>query len=418
MSTDLYEPKGKDGVGDLTSTLLPWGTAQYDRAAYQAQADAIPANITLGPSFSLEVQSGKFAQSLQLLADGMLHPAFSPASFQIVKSNSVRTLDAVEREPRTQAQIARLNALYPPGDPRRRRETSKTISAIALDDVKKWYAFAYRPDLTVISVVGDVDPKAGEAAVRQVFGQWHATGPKPSFRYPQTQAACIEVRDGHLAEQHAVASDLDPDHQRAPARRGLHSARLADTMLSGEGPGSMLFRDLREKRGYVYDVSSDMEIGRSELDVLNRFCLRSEERYARAICGDRRDQTPSDLARFGRRVAARQSALVRAARSSARQLRRHRERHARIGACRRERRRRRGFLERPAAHHARADSQCHAPLDSRGRVYARAGAAGLGHTRFLERDCTAPRTARKMSAAALSTAASSLWIRTAVRSLS
>jgi predicted Zn-dependent peptidase len=38
---------------------------------------------------------------------------------------------------------------------------------------------------------------------------------------------------------------------------------LANTMLSEEGTGSMLFRDLRVSKGYVYQVNSSVDIGRS-----------------------------------------------------------------------------------------------------------------------------------------------------------
>jgi zinc protease len=38
---------------------------------------------------------------------------------------------------------------------------------------------------------------------------------------------------------------------------------LANTILSGEGTGSLLFEELRTRDGYVYNVDSDLDVGRS-----------------------------------------------------------------------------------------------------------------------------------------------------------
>ena len=263
MSPDLYEPPGKDGVANVTSALLNWGTTTYDRAAFQAQQDAVAASLSLGPSFGLDAQSAKFDRSVELLADGMLHPAFSQASFDVVKSNVARTLAAVEHQPRTQADIARVDALYPAGDPRRRRATAQTVGAVTLGDVKKWYAFAYRPDLTTIAVVGDVSPLEAKAEVERYFGSWRAAGKKPTFLYPRVrakQSRSVTVTSPTSTQSQVTLTQVINVHRGDADYIPL---QLADTILSGEGTGSMLFRDVREKRGYVYDISSNMDIGRT-----------------------------------------------------------------------------------------------------------------------------------------------------------
>ena len=260
MSTLLHEPKGKEGVGDITSTLLGWGTKTFDRSAFQAQLDAIASSVTLGPTFDLQAQSDRIDRAMELLADGMLHPAFSPASFEIVKSNTQRTLAAVEHLPRTQAQIAETNALYPSGDPRRRRATARSVGAVTLADVKKWYQFAYRPDLATIAIVGDISPAQARALVERYFGAWHPNGPRPSFDFPLLKGHAgrsVTVNSNTSAQSEVTLTQVINVHRGDPDYIPL---QLADTILSGEGTGSMLFQDLREKKGFVYDVSSNMDI--------------------------------------------------------------------------------------------------------------------------------------------------------------
>lgn len=261
-SPELFEPRGKDGVSQIAEALMPWGTTTYGRTEYQAQADAIAANIGLGTSFSATAQAKNFDRAVQLLADGMLHPAFSAAAFAVVQNNTARSLAAMEHEPSTIAGIAQTNALYPPGDPRRRRPTASTVSSVTLADVKRWYRFAYRPDLTTIAVVGDVSPEQARASIQRYFGSWRASSEKtPSFEYPRLKS--------HAGKSVTVSSATNT-HSEVTLTQiiNVHSGQLdaialelANTMLSDEGTGSLLFRDLRTQHGYVYSADSSLDIG-------------------------------------------------------------------------------------------------------------------------------------------------------------
>ncbi len=261
-SPDLFEPRGKDGVSQITEALLPWGTATYGRTQYEAQADAVAADIDLGTSFGLTVQAKNFDRGVQLLADGMLHPAFSPQAFAVVQNSTARSLAAMEHQPDTIAAIAQTDALYPPGDPRRRHPTAATAAAVTLHDVKHWYRFAYRPDLTTIAIVGDVDPQRARQSIERDFGAWHASSEKtPSFDYPRVSSHAgksVTVSSATTAHSQVSLTQIINVHSGQPDAIALE---LANTMLSDEGAGSLLFRDLRTQHGYVYSADSSLDIG-------------------------------------------------------------------------------------------------------------------------------------------------------------
>lgn len=264
-SPQLYEPRGKDGVSDITEALLPWGTTKHTRTAYDAQLDAIAASVDLGTSFSAQVQAKNFDNAVQLLAEGMLHPAFPAQAFALVQSNTARTMAAAANEPRTLAEIARREALFPPGDPRRRRATAATVAAVTLDDVKNWYHFAYRPDLTTIAIVGDVTPEQAKASIERYFGKWQAPAAKrPTFRYPRIKRSSggKTVTVNSAASTHSEVTLTQVIGVRSGQMDAI-ALELANTMLSDEGTGSLLFRDLRTAHGYVYDADSSLSIGSS-----------------------------------------------------------------------------------------------------------------------------------------------------------
>lgn len=76
-------------------------------------------------------------------------------------------------------------ALNPIGD-------SDTISAITADDLKDFYHTWYRPERTTLLIVGDVDAKALERAIKARFGDWKAKTRKPAapvFNVPDPSTA-------------------------------------------------------------------------------------------------------------------------------------------------------------------------------------------------------------------------------------
>ena len=280
---DVYQPEGLDGVDNATERLLAWGTTSYDRTAYQAQLDDVAADVSLGENFKLSVTSAHFERGVALLADGLMHPALPAAGFQVVKGALVQATSATQRLPSAQAEAAAADALYPSGDPRRRRMTTASVRAIGLGDVRRWYAAAYRPDLTTIAIVGDVSPTEAIAATSKYFGTWKAVGAKPSppssvVRPASSKSETITVRVPN-ATQSRVTLEEPVACRRSDA--DYVALLLADTMLSGERTGSLLFRELRTRDGYVYELFR-FAGGRRRCDVQDLVRQRPQKRQERS----------------------------------------------------------------------------------------------------------------------------------------
>lgn len=261
-NADRYEPKGREGVAQIAASLLLFGTTTYDYKAYRAQLEAIAARVQLGTQMSAQARAQDFDRTIDLLADGELHPAFPPDRFALVQSDSVKAARALEDRPEEKAAIARLNALYPPGDPHRRHATSKSLAAVTLADVKRWYGFAYRPDLVTFAVVGDVTPQDVKTTFEKYFGAWKAHGPTPPMNYPPIRKSNHAPKSVTIASTTAKQAQVTLT-QTLRVRRGEADAvalDVANTMLSGEGTGSMLFRDVRKNHGYVYSIDSSLDV--------------------------------------------------------------------------------------------------------------------------------------------------------------
>ncbi|MGB8965637.1 MAG: insulinase family protein [Candidatus Cybelea sp.] len=49
---------------------------------------------------------------------------------------------------------------------------------------RNYYASVYRPDMTTIVVVGNVDPQKAADVITKYFGGWTASGSKPAVDLP------------------------------------------------------------------------------------------------------------------------------------------------------------------------------------------------------------------------------------------
>lgn len=257
----IQDPPGKDGIDGIVDGLFPYGTQTYDRIAYQTELDKIAATVNAGRAFSLDVLSKDFDRGVELLADDELHPRLPADAFEIVKRQTVGALTGTVKSPDYKAERALADALYPAGDPARRSATPQTASAVTLDDVKSFYASAYRPDLATIVVVGDVTPEHARAAIEKSFGGWKAQGPTPNVFAPavppnKARTASVpatgRVQSSVRLEETLPLTFKDPDYA---------VLRLANSVLSGGFYASLLFHDLRELHGYVYTVGSSFSAG-------------------------------------------------------------------------------------------------------------------------------------------------------------
>jgi len=265
----LEAPAGKEGVDQILDGLYPFGTATYDRIAYQTELDKIAADVSAGTAFSLDVQSKDFDRGVELLADDELHPALPQPAFDIVKKQTVDQLTGEQTSPDAKARRAIANALYPSGDPSRRFATPQSAGTVTLDDVKGYYAATMRPDLTTIVIVGDVSAEQARATVERWFGAWKADGPAPAVfppAVPPSRPSKVAIPATGRVQAEVTLAETIPMTYANPDYAVL---QLANTVLSGGFYDSILYRDVRETHGYAYSVDSRLSGGhnRSTFEV-------------------------------------------------------------------------------------------------------------------------------------------------------
>jgi zinc protease len=260
---DLQSPEGKEGVAEVLEALLPYGAAGMDRIEFRKAIDDIAADLITGARFSLRVLSEHFERGVELLAANLLEPALPEAAFEIVKQETLASVAGQLQSPGYLTRVELLKALYPKEDPALRQPSPESVASITLEDVKGYYRSVFRPDQTVLVVIGNISEEEAKRVVQIHFGHWEATGPKPETDLPPvplSKASQKVVPDASgVQDEVSLVETLGltrshPDYY--PLEVGNH-------VLSGAFYATRLYRDLREKTGLVYSVSSDIHAGKT-----------------------------------------------------------------------------------------------------------------------------------------------------------
>lgn len=260
---DLQMPDKQAGVAAVLDQLLSFGTRKHDRLAYQAALDAIGADASAGTRFSLTVLPEHFARGLDLLAENELQPALPEKAFKIVKQQTAAAVAGTLNSPDFHAGQALKRGLYPKDDPSLRHATPESVNALTLKDVKAYYEKVFRPDLTTIVVVGNVDAPSVAKQVKQRFGGWQNQGDAPAVDLPPVpanQAASVHVPDSARTQDKVQLAQTLGLSAGDP---GIYALKLGNQVLTGGFYASRLYRELRADRGLVYYIHSGVTANRT-----------------------------------------------------------------------------------------------------------------------------------------------------------
>ena len=257
----VQTPAGQDGVSETLEQLFNYGSKSLDRLAFQKALDDIGANESAGADFSLQVLPENFARGVQLLADNELSPALPEADFKIVQTQLAAQVAGELQSPDHIAGHALTTALFPKGDPSTRQTTPASVKSLTIDDVKNYYANAFRPDMTTVVVIGKISPDEAVAAIEKNFGDWKADGEKPSTLFPAAPTNSVSVT--HVPDASRVQDKVTLAETLLLTRTNAdyYALQLGNHVLGGGFYATRLYRDLREKNGLVYFVSSGFNIG-------------------------------------------------------------------------------------------------------------------------------------------------------------
>ena len=257
----LWEPEGQAGLANLTASLLTRGTTTRTAAQIDEAVDFIGASLSSGADrdsseLDLTVLKKDLPKGLELLADVLLHPTFPEDEI----ARKVRELKAVLRKRQEDpGEVAReaFNELvfgtHPYG--RSLEGTEASLSAMRRDEIVRFYRDHYTPERTIVTVVGDVEPKEVGEQFRALLKDWakgertveKAVAPRPLPEKVIVKKIGRSVTQANIVLGHQGIRRENPD---------FYALTVMNYILGGGGFSSRLVERIREEKGWAYDVSS------------------------------------------------------------------------------------------------------------------------------------------------------------------
>jgi zinc protease len=296
----LYDPPPLSGISYLMTALLTKGTVRLSAMEIAEQVESIGAGLSAEAhndhiEISWKSVAADFPILLRLVAEILRAPNFPEAQVELERKVLLQGIRSQAERPLSLAFQQLRSTIYqdhPYG--RFLMGTEETVNRIDREALSSQHAAYYRPERTVVSIAGRLDPAVAEKLVAEALGDWQPA-PIPTMEMPRSPIAEQPQRK-FLAKSgqqsivmlgHPAVAVTDPDY---------FVLRTISSYL-GSGLSSRLFVELREKRGLAYEVSSIFST-KAEQAIFVVYMGTANEKVSMAIDGLRSELARLCLARW------------------------------------------------------------------------------------------------------------------------
>jgi zinc protease len=253
------EPAQKAGLANLTAALLKSGTTTRSATQIDSEIEFLGADLGAGADkdysvVTLSVLKKDVRRGFEILSDVLLNPTFPDEEIERNRELIKGSLRRSEEDPSYLAQRAFMKAVY--GDHpygRLVRGLPETLDGIDREDITGFYSAYFRPNNSVLSVVGDLTRAELDALVGEFLSGWKKGPVPPRQPVPVTPPAASVIEVDRALEQanivmgHIGVSRGNPD---------FYALQVMNYILGGGGFSSRLMGSIRDEMGLAYDVHS------------------------------------------------------------------------------------------------------------------------------------------------------------------
>lgn len=258
----------KGEILDLTAYLMLRSSETQSLQQIADKIIEVGGSATASPSsnglnIQISAKKEKFAEFFQYVVDVLKNPAFEQSQFNLIKGQTLSSLDRPYTEPDTVSSLtmARTIEVYQPGDIRFHFEpelATRQFKAATREQVVALYQQFFKTHHAHIAVTGEFQPKSIQKMLKNSFADWKAAQPyerlKSEYRsYPAQKIHALSEQREFGSYQALLIFPVGADHADVPALQVFRHI-LGDSQLS-----SRLAQELREKNALVYGFSAHVQ---------------------------------------------------------------------------------------------------------------------------------------------------------------
>jgi predicted Zn-dependent peptidase len=254
----MYDPEGKEGVAELTTYLMrTGGTAKLSSTDIDDRFDFLAASPSI--SVSMESASIDFSflakdldQSLDLLAQILIQPAFERNKFNLARELKNENLRRLKDEPQRLA-FREFNRLVYRNNLRGRFASIKSLSNIERNDLIKFHQQFFSPDKIMFAVTGDITKEIAINKINQYFGKWKTNGSATKIpNLPQNTIGGLYYINKEIPQSTIICGELSVSKNNPD----FYAFTILDFIIGSGGFPSLIFSAVRNNEGLAYSAGS------------------------------------------------------------------------------------------------------------------------------------------------------------------
>lgn len=266
------DPPGLPGTAQLVASLLNQGTNRRAAQDIARTIDQVGGTIDTGADWdnsyiALGVLTDQTDLAFDLLADISLHPAFAAAEIERQRQQALSALSVAKDDPAYVADAVFDRLAFtgtPYGHPP--DGVAQAVGKITAADIRSFYSRNYRPDNSLLIVIGDISAKEGFRLASKYFSDWK-TSETPSSAPAGTDGITNHSSPPPTTKRQIVVIDK-PDAVQTEIRIGNRGVprsspdylalTVANQILGGPAT-NRLYKALRTEHGLTYSASSELD---------------------------------------------------------------------------------------------------------------------------------------------------------------
>ncbi len=262
----LYDTAKTAGLAHFAVAALQRGTRKRTFQKLNAELDRNGMSFGIGAGMETVGFTGKaliedFDRLLDLAADVLMHPQFPRIETEKLRGEILTDLKEADDDTRHVAYRDFRALCYPASHPYHRLSDGRpaTVKKLSLKSLADFHARYFRPDVTTIVVVGDVNAKKAIERIEKKLGSWKAKGkPEPHSIPNAPRLGQIVKRTTPLAGKTQADIVIGyPGLRRVDPE--FYALSLGDLIFGRLGLYGRLGANVRDQQGLAYYVYSGME---------------------------------------------------------------------------------------------------------------------------------------------------------------
>ncbi|HEY9597460.1 MAG TPA: pitrilysin family protein [Cyanophyceae cyanobacterium] len=261
-----FDTQAKAGLASLTAQNVMNGTTTRNALEIAKALEERGASLDFGANREgVSVGGNSLATDLPILiesfADVVQNATFPSDQLELTRQ---QTLTALKVQLDTPAQVAIRTFqqnVYPDNHPFHAFPTADSVQRISREDLVKFYQEHYRPDTTVLTLVGDFDPQKVRSLLETQLSGWQAKGKPPALNYPQVQLpkTVVQLNPVLPGKTQSITLLGYKGIDRKDPR--FYAALVLNQILGGDTLSSRLGTEIRDRQGLTYGIYSYFQAG-------------------------------------------------------------------------------------------------------------------------------------------------------------